>query len=120
VSSAPEDGQDDNLALEKVCSSLKDHLVAHCALLCHPRPPLLQALPLRPGQLARLDRVVGCLHQLPSQLGVGGSYASKACLLELQLVKESVEHARVALTRRHWLTRRNLKVDSAQSGFCKG
>lgn len=119
MSSAPEDGEDDNLPLEKVCSRLKNHLVAHRALLRHPRPPLLYTLPLRPGQLARLDGVVGRLHQLPSQLGVRGSYAGKAGLLEPQLVEEGVEHAGVALTRRDWLTWGHLKVDTGQSGFCK-
>ena len=119
MSSAPEDGQDDNLALEKVGGRLKDHLVAHRALLRHPRPPLLHTLPLRPGQLARLDRVVGRLHQLASQLGVRGSYAGKAGLLELQLVEEGVEHAGVALTWSHWLAWGDLKVDTAESGFCK-
>jgi len=120
VSCAPEDRQDDNLPLEKVCGRLKDHLVPHRPLLHHPRPPLLHALPLRPGQLARLHRVVRRLHQLGSQLRVGGSYTGKAGLLELQLVKEGVEHAGVALTRRHWLTWGSLKVDTAEPGFCKG
>jgi len=64
-----------------------------------------------------LEKVGGRLHQLGSQLGVRCSYTGKTWLLVLELVKEGMEHAGVALPGRHWLTRRHLEVDTTESGF---
>ena len=110
---APENWQDHDLPLEEVGGHLEHHLVAHRALLTHQHPPLLHGLPLRPRELASLHRVVGRLHQLRSELGVGGSEAG--ILVEQQLVQKGVEHARVALAGCHRLTWRDLEVDISES-----
>jgi len=113
VGRAPENWQDHDLPLEEVGGHLEHHLVAHRPLLTHQHPPLLHGLPLRPRELASLHRVVGRLHQLRSELGVGGSDAGN--LVEPQLVKKGVEHARVALAGCHRLTWRDLEVDISES-----